>query len=288
MNIVSANLKLASKAANLAYYTSDYKLDVQCQSVLGEGWFALSSSKLLPNCNEYGFRGVAFINLEQQKVIISCAGTRIGKEHDFKSSFLDAAADLKIASGLIPKQFHDDAIVFADYIYEFTQSMEKNFEYITTGHSLGGVNAQLLGVYLASKTPNITSITFDHPGIKSQLLAFEAQYGLEVELSTITDKFCVVNSNSPNFINSYGKQFGIVHTADFCNEPSDTIFRDIQMQIEEHSLRNFTAPIAFNRITPEPEWNDKYAYDNTLITKISCAIRSSLDDLWDSFCSLDG
>jgi hypothetical protein len=67
MNVTMQKLKLASKAANLAYNTSDYKLDVKCQSVLGEGWFALSSSKLLPNCTDYGFRGVAFINLEQQK-----------------------------------------------------------------------------------------------------------------------------------------------------------------------------------------------------------------------------
>lgn len=288
MNVTMQKLKLASKAANLAYNTSDYKLDVKCQSVLGEGWFALSSSKLLPNCTDYGFRGVAFINLEQQKVIISCAGTRLGKEHDFKSSFWDAAADLKIASGLIPKQFHDDAIVFADYIYEFTQSIGTNFEYMTTGHSLGGVNAQLLGVYLASKTLKIESVTFDHPGIKGQLIDFEKQYGLDIELDTIRDKFCVVNNNSTNFINSYGKQFGIVHTADSCKEPSDTIFRDISTQIQEHSLRNFTAPIAFNRVTPEPEWNDKYAYDNTLVTKLSCTIRSSFDDLCNYFNSLEG
>lgn len=276
----SHTMKLAYKAANLAYHHSDYKIDVRCQAALGKDWITLSSSTLLPKCQNHGFRGVAFMNLADKQVIISCSGTRIEKKDGIINSILDFAANLSIANGYIPKQFHNDAAIFANHIYEFTQSIDPNFEYITTGHSLGGANAQLLGIHLANKTKNVSSITFDQPGISGLLNEYEEYYGLAVDLKAVEDKFTIVNSSMPNFINSCGKQFGKVFTADFGQKTNNNILSDLANQLQEHSLKNFSAPIKNGTINYEPDWNDNSYSFNGIFSAVSDIASSVFEYEW--------
>ncbi len=281
-----AKFRLAHSAAKLAYSDSDLKIEDKAVSSLGENWFVLTDSSKLEKCDDWGFKGVAFLNLEKKQVIISCSGTRLGKEYDSSSSIFDMLADLKIASGLIPLQFHDDAVLFADYVYNFTSTMGNDFEYITTGHSLGGVNAQLLGIYLASKTNNISSVTFDHPGTEAMLYEFENKYECDLDLDSLKSNFSVINCNSPNFVNSYGKQFGEVYVADFGDSSRSTIFCNLLTQVQEHSLRNFTAPLKYGYVKEEPMWNTKYAYETSLITTIGHLVigAENYSNITDYFC----
>ncbi len=277
------DLYLPYKAATLAYYGNDEMLDSNVRAFLGNGWDIIASSNSLPNCKEFGFRGVAFLNLEENKVIIACSGTRIGDEYDTYHSIYDIAADLKVSLGLIPRQFHDDAIQFIDYVYNFIDDIGIDVEYITTGHSLGGVNAQLLGVYLLSKGANISSITFDQPGTLEMMKEFEKTYGIDLDLDVIKDNFTVVNSNSPNFVNSFGKQFGNVYKAQTNIANEESIFRSPSSQIKEHSLDNFTMPLLNNAVYPEPNWNIKYAFNTDYLEDIGQLVYGTICSIYYSY-----
>lgn len=148
------------------------------------GWNRWVTNDQVRNANQYGYYGIAFTNHETKQIVIASRGT---------NSFSHLISDVDFALGEIPEAHHS-AKIFATYI----RQNSNNYEIIHTGHSLGGIHAQLSAYEYGEK-----AIVFESPGIKkiTHLLSCQCK----------SSCFHITNYLSPpNPINSFGSQVGSV------------------------------------------------------------------------------
>jgi hypothetical protein len=154
-----------------------------------------------PNKNDYHYKAEAFINQETKQIVIANAGTKPKDYHDL----ID---DAKLATGFLPSKI-TSMVSFINGLENIVGDLN-NYEFHTTGHSLGAVLSDLCSVELGSRGLNVKkSLTYDSPGSKNAVEKYikDNQYGKEI----INNIDFEVHNVKPNFINTNKDQLGKVH-----------------------------------------------------------------------------
>ncbi len=126
------------------------------------GWSVLTTSANSNLASQYasdGYFAAVYQNTKTGEIVIANRGTR-----GF-SSLTDLLSDLKIGLGGTPA-VETDAAAFALKV----AADNPGKPIIETGHSLGGAEAQAATVALASNNTTVSAVTFNSPGIASNLV----------------------------------------------------------------------------------------------------------------------
>jgi len=194
-----------------------------------EGWTQFLSS---PDNNSYF--GSSYINEKNKEIIIAHRGTE-------PSDTGDLVSDLQLALNFVPNQY-SDAITFVNTIKGYTKvgGIFEGYTKAHTGHSLGGVLAQLSAATFEEK-----AATFDSTGT----LELMEELGISYSTTDITSYVA-----APNAINTTNTHIGDV--VRIYNSPilEPTAFGVVDeypfYTLAQHSIDQIVNQ--FNAITGEP------------------------------------
>jgi len=201
MGLISDNNTLAN-LVHIAYSVkSESKLAKKMLHHLPDGWALLDTSKA--NSGKYAYKAAAFINEKTKEIVIANAGT---KPHDA----YDLIDDAFIATGRTPYKI-SSIKSFITEIQEQVTDIE-NYDFSTSGHSLGAIASDLCALELQSRGLKVTSsTTFENPGSAPVIdYAIENNLFSGKEVSITDIEFDVFNVR-PNFINTANSQLGKTH-----------------------------------------------------------------------------
>ena len=162
------------------------------------------------------FNAVAFINETTKEVVIAHAGTKVSPD-DLKQSMQDLWADAQLTAKVTPNSKFAAIKSFVTQVCDMLPEVpegEKEYQFSTTGHSLGGVLADLTAVELSARGMNVTdSITFDNPGSKPII-----EHALKNKLFANNNKsvdnlkeeieFISIQAQNPNLVSRTNEQMG--------------------------------------------------------------------------------
>lgn len=145
--------------------------------------------------NGNAYKGAAYINKNTKQIIIAHCGTRFHLAANIKSDF-----DIFLKK--IPNGFNI-AKEFASKISNIQQREYADYTVTHTGHSLGGVHAQL-----CAYIDNSNAVTFDNPGCKEIIESYSNLLGKEQQ--PIKQHF-IEYLSAPHCINSCGSHIGKIY-----------------------------------------------------------------------------
>lgn len=152
-----------------------------------DGFYAVA----LHNCEEMliALRGTDFYNFNILQMVLSglCEQEQLAANLTAKIESDDLYSDLQIALGKIPRQYKSAEAFIANL-----SKLYPGNKMVITGHSLGGLLAQLVAAKFGIET-----VVFDSPGAKKMI---EQLIGQVPDLQKIT----IIN-DLPNFINTCGE-----------------------------------------------------------------------------------
>ncbi|KIE06171.1 hypothetical protein NF27_BK00920 [Candidatus Jidaibacter acanthamoeba] len=178
-----------------------------------EGWELLESSK---NRDENGYFGAAFG--ANNTIIIAHRGTEVGSLDDIKN-------DISI--------FYNKPLTQLPYALKFSKFVENKynsiFSYLHTGHSLGGLLAEVVGLSLKQPV-----ISFEAPG------AYQAANAVLNDPDKIKGDNITTYFTDPNFINTHGKHIANnFYKVDYFTNPTGVELTDyIIYSVKQHSMEN--------------------------------------------------
>ena len=118
----------------------------------------------------------------------------------------DIRNDIEIVNRRIPSQFLDDVVPMISKFLTRLKRKYKDYTFITTGHSLGAILADLSCIYLLNLGKECISHTFESPGsapmIKSYLNKDRRLF------NKYRRNFHIYNSALPNLVNTANEQYG--------------------------------------------------------------------------------
>ena len=165
----------------------------------------LTSSEV--RLSKYGFYAVAFMNEETKEVVIANRGTDICLT-DPKGTFFDLFNDAQLYLGKTPIQFTYAADQFIDEIIKKLGIYATDYKFITVGHSLGSILANLEGAKLAHLGFYVVSSAgIDCPGSKPILEHYIKNNELNLDPQNLD---LAVYNSPPNLINTCHPQIGKV------------------------------------------------------------------------------
>ncbi len=201
--------RIAAKISSVVYNDPNYKSENGGYLNL-EGWEFIKSS----NEDEEGYFGAAFRG--NSTIIVAHRGTQLTNIDDIKN-------DISI--------FYNKPLTQLPYALSFSKSIEwewgSTFNYLHTGHSLGGLIAEVIGLSL------------EHP-----IISFEAPGAWEAAKYTLKDVSKIKGDNitsylaSPDFINTNGKHIaGEFHKVNYFTNPTGAGIIDyIIYSVKQHSI----------------------------------------------------
>lgn len=137
---------------------------------------------------------MAFVNHNTKEIVIATAGTK-------PSDAMDLLDDLGLLFGLVPSKM-SSITSFLHRIKEELGDDFKNYETITTGHSLGSTLSDLTAVKAKDMGYNVfESITFDSPGSGPIIKAAKKQGYISKDVDISDIEFDVTDA-TPNLINT--------------------------------------------------------------------------------------
>ena len=174
----------------IAYPEENERDEILPTNLINSGWEYYDR---VPQ-NEYGYTGVAFRNRDIRHVVIAHCGTRFDLLQNVK-------VDLKIASRLLPWEECEHAI---NYSKRIRNELGNTFTYSETGHSLGGVFAQI-----SAYINNDNGIGVDNPGTLDLIKKYYERHGLKNEkIKPERTRKLTSYLSAPNFINTSGPHAG--------------------------------------------------------------------------------
>jgi hypothetical protein len=157
-----------------------------------------------------GFNGFSAINLETKSMVISFCGTATSKlfTNDALDFAMDALSDIHFALGNVIPQLEDANYLYQSslaYLKELGQNIE-DFTITFTGHSLGGILAEVMAVEHINDVSMIEAVAFDPPGVRDYIEKFYSPEDIQK-----AEAYIITVLPEPNIVNCYGKQLGDVY-----------------------------------------------------------------------------
>ncbi len=191
-----------------------------------------------------GFYGVAYINEETKEIVIANSGTNFNvfssgwvKRLDFSvpQDFIkDLYSDAQLYFGYVPSQFKNGADKFVDKVISQLGDDAYDYNFITTGHSLGAVLSNLENAKLSALGYEVSSINIDSPGSKPIMESYVKDNHLDININNLG----IVTYNVPkNLVNTTHDEIGEMYefAMPYNNE---NLFGGILETINNHQFRN--------------------------------------------------
>lgn len=189
------------------------------EKLVGTDWRLAFKSSDSVDTNQYSYKAVVFINEQAKKVLIASAGT-------IPTDIRDLIDCHRVQQGKVPYKI--DAIkAMITKTIELVGGEEAaaDFEFSTSGHSLGAVNAQLAAACITGKGLKLgTCNTYENPGaLKAITTAFKDGL-LTTTAENFKDTIEIVGKHSvcenarPNPINMCNPQLGQVNLRLYGNQ----------------------------------------------------------------------
>lgn len=180
--------------------------------LLNDGWSILHKSSEL-GFNTSGFNGVSYVNHKEMKLVISYSGTtcfNMGWDmQKWYNCAQDMYANIQMYMGFIPSH-QEEAKMLTDHSMDSIDQIE-NYNIILTGHSLGAVIANLVGIYLYDKFDKYKLVLFDSPGSIPAVSNYVSDQNIDLD----DIKINIITYNAPsNLINTLNQHMGETYIID--------------------------------------------------------------------------
>jgi hypothetical protein len=227
-----SKLKLLAKFCSTAYVKNLSNLK-SIANKLSTDWKVLKVSDEVHGASDLLYRSYAMVNDNSKEVVVVNSGTRMNQlhQHDKQGLLHDILADVEVLLKLVPTQFTDDGEVFLKNLLQ----SHSNYSFISTGHSLGAVFAQLSHTFLKAHGVNTTSFVFESPGSYEKIESYIANNAFAISTNSISKESSVYNSQ-PNIINLLHKQIGSVYRIQEKQDEECTLSKIISNFFSKHSF----------------------------------------------------
>ncbi len=204
------------------------------------------------NCSKHGYYGIAVVNHKTKTLVISSSGVHfVGF---IPVEWQDIVNVLQVYNGQAPSQHYYASLPFVTAFMNKFVTECSGYKIIVTGHSLGGVLAQLMAVELKiAGCDDVEAIVFDSPGVKE--IANSIFEDIDIDLSDVD---ITTYNASPNLANTLNNPLGRVYQVRVENEISK-----LGDFVNYTSLRYFGAHLAIKFVSEHMLKSFRTAFDKT-------------------------